>query len=63
MNSMYMTFCSFDTFWGNCMSLEHDILVWTFENIDIKYENYCIEKVLWNFNMKPESVIVDNLEN
>ena len=49
-NSMYMIFCLLDIYWGIAMNLEHDILVWTFENVDMKYEDYCIENVIWNLN-------------
>ena len=46
MNSMYVIFCSLDINWEIAMNLEHDILVWTFEIVDMKYEDYCIEDVL-----------------
>ena len=45
-NSIYVICYSFDINWGITMNLEHDILVWTFEIVDMKYECYCIEDVL-----------------
>ena len=46
MNSMSMTFCSFDMNWEIAMNLKHDILVWTFENVDMKHEDHCIDNVI-----------------
>ena len=46
MNSMYMIFCSLDINWEVTMNLEHDILVLTFEIVDMKCEDkYMLEIV------------------
>ena len=47
-DSLCMTFCSLDVNWEKCMKLEHDILVLSFENVDMIYEDYCMENVIRN---------------
>ena len=52
-NPMYMIFYSLNVNWEIAMKLEHDILVWTFKNVDMIYEDHGIDNVIWNLNLKP----------